>query len=121
MFRKTLFWFHLTAGVSAAVFVAFMAATGSLLAFEPQIMRFFERRLLAGSATEATACKTPGQLLFSVQQQTARPVGTLQIFSDPGLPAQIQFGKEEVLFVDPCTGRLLTGAASSVHRFLLAV
>jgi uncharacterized iron-regulated membrane protein len=121
MFRKILFWSHLTVGVTAALFVAFMAATGSLLAFEPQIMRFFEQRLLESSLTQRSACKTPGQLFFTVQQQTARPVGTMQIFSDPGLPAQVQFGKEEVLFVDPCTGQLLTGAASKVHDFLLAV
>jgi uncharacterized iron-regulated membrane protein len=121
MFRKILFWSHLTVGVTAALLVAFMAATGSLLAFEPQIMRFFERRLLESSLPQPSGCKTPGQLLSRVQQQTPKPVGTIEIFSDASLPAQVQFGKEEVLFVDPCTGQLLTGTASKVHDFLLAV
>jgi len=105
MFRKLIFWSHLTAGAFVALFVAFMAVTGAALAYQPQIVRYFERRLLANTGAHPSACLSPGQLLFAVQQQTSRPVGTVQIFSDASLPAQVQFGKEEVLFVDPCSGR----------------
>jgi len=121
MFRKLIFWSHLTAGVFVALFVAFMAVTGAALAYQPQIVRYFERRLLANAGAHLSACMSPGQLLFAVQRQTSKPVGTVQIFSDASLPAQVQFGKEEVLFVDPCTGRLLSGSATAVRSFLLTV
>jgi uncharacterized iron-regulated membrane protein len=121
MFRKIFFWSHLTAGVFVALFVAFMAVTGATLAFEPQIMRYFERRLLKNSETRVSSCMSPGELMFVVQQQTLRPIGTLQIFSDSSIPAQIQFGKEDVLFVNPCTGRVLSGAATKVRSFLVTV
>jgi len=98
-----------------------MAATGSILVFEPQIMRFAERRLLSTQSEDGKACINPGQLMLSVQQQTSRPVGTLELFSDRRLPSQVQFGKEDVLFVDPCTGHILQGSASRVRSFLTVV
>ena len=120
-FRKLLFWSHLAVGLFVGLFVAFMAATGSILVFEPQIMRFAERRLLSTQSEDGKACINPGQLMLSVQQQTSRPVGTLELFSDRRLPSQVQFGKEDVLFVDPCTGNILQGSASQVRSFLTVV
>ena len=121
MFRKIVFWSHLTAGLSVALFVAFMAVTGAVLAFEPQIMRHFERQLLLDQGSPASSPLTPGELMLAVQQQTAKPVGALQIFSDSTLPAQAQFGKEDIWFVDPRTGRVLHGAATKVRSFLTTV
>ena len=121
MFRKIVFWSHLTAGLFVALFLAFMSVTGAVLAFEPQIMRHFERQLLLDQSNPGGTSLTPGEVMLAVQQQTAKPVGALQIFSDSTLPAQIQFGKEDILFVDPRTGRVLYGAATKVRWFLTTV
>jgi uncharacterized iron-regulated membrane protein len=121
MFRKFLFWSHLTAGLFVALFVAFMSVTGAALAFEPQIMRYFERHLLLDQGSTASAPLSPGELMMAVQQQTSRPVGALQIFSDRTLPAQVQFGKEDILFVDPRTGRVLYGAATKARSLLTTI
>ncbi len=45
MFRKTVFWLHLSAGVSAGVFILIMAATGVMLSFERQIVEFANRNI----------------------------------------------------------------------------
>ncbi len=119
--RKLLFWSHLIAGLFVGLFVAFMAATGSILALEPQIMTFAERRLVSAQSRNPVSCVSPGQMMLSVQQQTSRPVGTLELFADRRLPSQVQFGKEDVLFVDPCSGHVLQGGATKVKSFLTVV
>ena len=42
--RKTLFWTHLVVGISAGLVILSMCVTGIILAFEPQIVDFVERR-----------------------------------------------------------------------------
>jgi uncharacterized iron-regulated membrane protein len=119
---KILFWCHLVAGIAAGAFVAFLAVTGSLLALEPQILQFAERRLLPGAAGGSSPCLSAGQLMLAVQTQLARPVGALELFADSRMPAQVQLGKEEMVFADPCTGRVLPGgAAQKVRAFLRGV
>ena len=119
--RKLLFWSHLIVGLFVGLFVAFMAATGSILALEPQIMAFAERRLVTAQSRNTASCISPGQMMLSVQQQTSRSVGTLELFADRRLPSQVQFGKEDVLFVDPCSGRVLQGGVTKVKSFLTVV
>lgn len=43
MIRKTLFWFHLAAGLSAGVLIAVMSFTGAALTFEKDLIAWAER------------------------------------------------------------------------------
>jgi uncharacterized iron-regulated membrane protein len=121
-FRRVLFWSHLAVGTVAGLFVAFLAATGSILAFESQIVRFVERGLVPAQTLDAGPCLSAGALMGTVQAQIARPVGALQLFADRQMPTQIQFGKEDIIFVDPCHGQVLPGeSALRVRAFLSTV
>ena len=42
-FRKILFWLHLIAGLIAGVLIAVMCFTGTVLAFEKELVAYAER------------------------------------------------------------------------------
>ena len=44
LFRKVLFWFHLSSGIAIAGFVIVMAGTGVLLTYQKQITAWADRR-----------------------------------------------------------------------------
>ena len=43
MFRKCLFWLHLSSGVVAGAVILMMSVTGVLLTFQPQIVDWANR------------------------------------------------------------------------------
>ncbi|HZF27789.1 MAG TPA: PepSY domain-containing protein [Gammaproteobacteria bacterium] len=51
--RKTVFWIHLTCGVTAGLVVLMMSATGVLLTYERQILAWVERSHYADPAPGA--------------------------------------------------------------------
>ena len=119
--RKIIFWSHLAVGILVGLFVAYMAATGSILALEPQILRFSEKHMVASDTVGRPDCKTIGQRMAAVQLQLNRPVGSMQIDIDPRIPNRVSFGKQEIVLVHPCTGEVLHGGASTVRSFLVTV
>ncbi len=120
-FRKFIFWSHLAVGLFVGLFVAYMALTGSILALEPQILHFSERHMIPADVVRRTDCKTVGQKMASVQQQLNRSISNFQIDTDPRMPNRVQFGKEEVVLANPCTGEVVKGRASRVRSFLVLV
>lgn len=120
-FRKFIFWSHLAVGLFVGLFVAYMAVTGSILALEPQILHFSERHMIPADVVRRTDCKTVGQKMATVQEQLNRTISNFQIDTDPRMPNRVQFGKEEVVLVNPCTGEVVTGGASKVRSFLVLV
>jgi uncharacterized iron-regulated membrane protein len=119
--RKAVFWTHLVVGLVVGLFVAYMAATGSLLALQPLVTRVVERRLVTASAVPSTNCVTPSQIMLTAQRQSGRAIGSLQLFADRSLPTQIEFGRESVLLADTCSGRILSSGASRLRAFFLVV
>ena len=43
MFRQTVFWIHLVAGLISGLVIAIMCFTGTALAFEKELVAFAER------------------------------------------------------------------------------
>ncbi len=119
--RKTLFWLHLTAGVSAGLVILVMSVTGVLLAFEKQVIAFAERDLRATAAEAAGAPLRPSRLVSAAA--AAAPDGkpsNLVVRSDRLAPVAIAFGRERTLFVNPYTGAVLGQGATGVRGFFEA-
>lgn len=68
MFRKTVFWLHLSAGVTAGAFILMMAATGVLLAFERQIVQFVDRDIEYVSVPQDLQSGSLNDLLQTVRR-----------------------------------------------------
>jgi len=111
MFRKTIFWMHLIAGVVAGVVVLTMAATGVLLAFERQI---------TGWADGAMQCEPVGERMslekLLASHSAEKPTGVI-VRADPTAPVTINFGRERIAFVDPYTGNVLGAGSQKARSF----
>ncbi|MEA2490284.1 MAG: hypothetical protein QOH21_2076 [Acidobacteriota bacterium] len=118
MFRKTLFWLHLSAGVIAGIVILLMSATGVLLAFERQIVQFADRDLRV-SAAEAARPPLPLSKIVAAASAAApgaKPSNVV-VRSDRFAPVTVSFGREQTLFVQPYSGAVLGPGATGVRRF----
>ncbi len=119
-FRKALFWTHLIAGLAAGSVILFMALTGILMSFEPQIVAWAERDLQTVVNPASGAGRLPLDTLLSQAigvSQRGRP-SAVTLRSELGASVMVSFGKEGgSAYFNPYSGALL-GWESRTHAFL---
>ena len=64
MFRQTVFWIHLVAGLISGLVIAIMCFTGTVLAFEKQLVAWSERDARQIAPPPAGAGPGPGPAFF---------------------------------------------------------
>ena len=103
MFRKTLFWLHLTCGVTAGLVVLMMSVTGVLLAYERQILAWADRAHYA-EAVPGAARKPLAALLAAAQgERPGFEPTAITLRNEPGAPVTFAAGRAGALLVDPYT------------------
>ncbi|HJU56235.1 MAG TPA: PepSY-associated TM helix domain-containing protein, partial [Pyrinomonadaceae bacterium] len=104
LFRKVIFWCHLVAGVAAGLIILMMCVTGVLLAYERQITYWADTRgYQVQPPSPAIARQGVETLLANVR--AVRPGATaVTLRADPTAPAEVSFGREGNIFVNPYTG-----------------
>src|SRR5262245_41083110 len=100
-FRKVIFWCHLSAGVIAGLVILIMSVTGALLAFQPQIERFADRKVRTVEPPTPEAERLGAQELFARARQSRPGVlpTSLTLQADPTAAASFSLGRESVLYV----------------------
>ena len=73
MFRKTVYWLHLSAGLIAGIVILIMSVTGVALAYEQQIIRFFDRGLRTAPSAETQPLPVEELLAKAAANQNATP------------------------------------------------
>jgi uncharacterized iron-regulated membrane protein len=122
LLRKVIFWCHLTAGVFAGVVVLIMSVTGVLLAYERQVIAWADTRGYHVAAPAPGAARLPIETLLA-RVRESRP-GTPSAFTmraEQTAPAEVSFGREGVVFVNPYTGEVLGEGSKSVRSFFRVV
>lgn len=121
--RRLLFWLHLAVGIAVALVVGTLALTGSIIAFQPQLIAAAERSVRLEAPQPGAVCVLPSTLLTNAAALAApRALTSLTLFVDPRRPAQIALGSNgAVLLADPCTGRILGPGANRLRVFLTTV
>jgi uncharacterized iron-regulated membrane protein len=120
--RKAVFWLHLLTGTIAGAVILVMAATGALLAFEPQLVEWAERELRIVPSPAADGRRIELDALVSEARRMrsdAHPTA-VTVRADPRSSVRVGFGREGALYFDPYTGTML-GAGSKVHDALHVV
>lgn len=110
--RVVLFWLHLVAGTVGGVFIAVMATTGILLAFESE---------LAGLADGTSALATPGPPLpidELVARATASGAKMNAVTWKPDAALFVSFGGGDGRYVDPATGEVRRPKGDGVRHAL---
>lgn len=120
--RKIIFWCHLPVGVTAGVVILIMCATGVLLSFEKQITSWADTRGYR-SEPPAGAQHLPVETLIAKARETRGGANatSVTIKADAPAPAEIGFGRETTLFVNPYSGAILGEGSQKTRNFFRVV
>lgn len=120
--RKIIFWCHLPVGVTAGIVILIMCVTGVLLAYEKQITSWADTRGYRSAPPTAETRHLPVETLIA-NARDARGTNptTITLKADPASPAEIAFGRETTLFVNPYSGQVLGEGSHRVRSFFRGV
>ena len=120
--RKIIFWLHLPVGVIAGLVILNMCVTGVLLTYEKQIISWADTRSYRSAPPATQTQHLPVETLLTMARDArgASPTA-LTLKSDPSAPAEIAFGRETTLFVNPYTGAALGEGSPKVRSFFRGV
>jgi uncharacterized iron-regulated membrane protein len=120
--RKIIFWCHLPVGVIAGIVILIMCVTGVLLAYEKQITSWADTRGYRSAPPSAETRHLPVETLVAKASEArgASP-SAVTLKSDPAAPAEIAFGREATLFVNPYSGQVLGEGSQRVRSFFRTV
>ena len=117
--RRIIFWCHLPVGVIAGLVILNMCVTGVLLTYEKQITSWADTRgyRSAPPATQTQQLSIETLIVKARDARGANPT-SITLKADPSAPAEIGFGRETTLFVNPYTGAILGEGSQRVAQRL---
>lgn len=116
MFRKTLFWAHLSCGVIAGFAILTMCITGVLLTYERQIEDWVASTAYVPEAEQQNRLSLQQLHEHALELNPEFAAGTLLVNSDPGAPVTIRAGRSNSLQLNPYTGEEMQPAAPWVDE-----
>jgi uncharacterized iron-regulated membrane protein len=121
--RKIIFWCHLFTGVTAGLVILLMSVTGSLLAFEPQIVRYAESDMRTVQPPTGEVHRLGAQTLLAKAREVKpnAKASAMTVQSDPSEAVLITLGREGILYLNPYTGDLMGEGSKRVRTFFLTV
>ncbi|HYG82642.1 MAG TPA: PepSY-associated TM helix domain-containing protein [Pyrinomonadaceae bacterium] len=121
LFRKVIFWCHLVAGVAAGLVILTMSVTGVLLTYERQITYWADTRGYQVQTPSPGARRLGVEKLLASVRAVRPGAATVTVRADPEAPAEVGFGREGTLFVNPYTGEVMGGGSTKVRAFFRSV
>lgn len=120
--RKVIFWVHLPVGVIAGVVILIMCVTGVLLTYEKQITSWADTRGYRAAPPAPETQRLPVETLITKAREARGTNPTsLTLRADASAPAEIAFGRETTLFVNPYSGTVLGEGSHRVRSFFRTV
>jgi uncharacterized iron-regulated membrane protein len=121
MIRKILFWSHLSAGVSAGLFIVIMAATGVLLSFERQVLEFVDGDVRSVAVPGDARPRPLNDLLQSVRRAGYGDPVPIVVRDEPRAAMQVFVGRAKTVYLDPYSGAVLGISSRRAHDFFFGV
>jgi uncharacterized iron-regulated membrane protein len=100
MVRKTSFWLHLSAGITAGVFIFIMAATGVVLSFERQIIEFIDWDIRFVSVPNNSQPRPVTELLEAVRRSGIGEPSAIVVRNQPQAATQLSIGRGKTVYVE---------------------
>jgi uncharacterized iron-regulated membrane protein len=120
--RPFFFWLHLSTGLAAGLIIAVMAATGTTLAFEKEIINGLEREVRHPTIPPAAIRLSLDEILQRVRANPTTPrLATIAVPSDPTLALVATAGRNETYFINPSTAEITPAPAIRARAFFRAV
>jgi len=121
MFRKVLFWLHLTCGVTTGLVVLMMSVTGVLLAYERQILAWADRAHDAEPAPGAARQPLAALLAAAQRQRPGFQPSAISLRNQPNAPVTFAAGRAGALLVDPYTATVREPGPEGLRDFFETV
>jgi uncharacterized iron-regulated membrane protein len=119
--RDVLFWMHLIAGVVVGGVILIMAVTGTIMAFEPQIVEYAEKSVRVVEVPAQAQRLGLNMIVAKAAEYKKGKAGGLMLKSSPDSSVAVNFGRDGgVVYVNPYTGAIL-GGESKAHDFMHTV
>lgn len=116
--RKGIFWFHLICGIIVGAVVLIMSVTGTILAFEHQIVEYAEQNVRKVAIPAQAIRLTLDEIVAKASEvKPESKVSSVMVKSDPSASVLVSFGREDAFYFDPYTGKKL-GGDSAAHKFM---
>ena len=121
-FRRAIFWLHLAVGVTAAIVVLMLAATGVILTYEAQLNRWALRDYRADPPAGDVAPLRLDELIARVvPERPAGRVASVTLNNDPRDPAVVRTDAGDTIYADRFSGEALGDGDTRMRRFLRGV
>src|SRR5688572_1940736 len=118
LFRKVLFWMHLSCGVVAGVLILVMSVTG--------VAMTYERQMIAAAAKDSHVTAPADQPRLSADElaAAARTAATgdaalsLVFDADPTAPVAVSAGRQTAALLHPYTGETISDTSTGTRDFM---
>ena len=118
LFRKVLFWLHLSAGVFAGIVVLIMSVTGVALTYEKQMLAWADLRDYRSAPPAPGAQPLPiDALLEKVSAARGELPSAVVVRPGPADPVGFSYGREATVYANPYTGEILGEGSSDMRAF----
>lgn len=118
-FRKIFFWAHLVAGLIAGISIGIMCFTGTVIAFEDEIVEWSERDARTVSVPADAAKISLADLQRKLREaQPEFRVAAVILQNDPKAAVTFSAGREGGYYVNPYTGEARQPASTKTHDFM---
>ena len=104
-------------GTVAGIVILVMSITGVLLAYQRQIIRWADRQYRHSTASPQSARLAPEALLEKVRAVRQAVPTALTRRSDPDEPVAAEFGRDNIVYLNPGTGAVLGEGSHRVRTF----
>lgn len=121
IFRRIIFWAHLSCGVTAGVFILVMSASGVLLTYEHQMTESAARRNFVAVSSDKQTLNADqlADIAHQVLPQGAR--ASLVFDAEPGAPVTVSRVREGALLLNPFDGSVIEDASTGRRDFFRVV
>lgn len=118
VFRKSLFWMHLAAGVAAGLIILIMSVTGVALTYQKQMTKLADR-IVCGIDDAPGKTRLPLEELLPALMDGHPPVKIerVTLYADGTMPVKLDLATDETLMADPYDGRRLGAGATGIRNF----
>lgn len=119
-FRPCLFWLHLAAGLIAGLSIGIMCFTGTVLAFEKELVAWSERdarRIDPPAAGSPRLTLEQMQARLRAAHPDARP-SAITLQNDPRAAVAFPTGRTGAYYVNPYTGEVRQAATGAMRDFM---
>jgi uncharacterized iron-regulated membrane protein len=119
-FRKVLFWLHLVAGLISGLSVGIMCFTGTVLAFEHEIVEWAERdaRRVTPPAADAARLSLADLQAKLREAQPEFRAASVTLQNDPAAAVTFSAGRDDGYYANPYSGEIRQPASTKMHDFM---